>query len=85
MALKAEAMGLATMLELPLLILDIQPGPSTGLPTKTEQADLLMAMHGRHGEAPLPIIAACPLPIVSTVCMKQCYFYRAHGACYFFK
>jgi 2-oxoglutarate ferredoxin oxidoreductase subunit alpha len=60
MALKAEAMGLATMLELPLLILDIQRGgPSTGLPTKTEQADLLMAMHGRHGEAPLPIIAAC--------------------------
>ncbi len=59
MALKAEAMGLATILEIPLLIVDIQRGgPSTGLPTKTEQADLLMAMHGRHGEAPLPIVAA---------------------------
>lgn len=60
MALKAEAMGLAMMLEIPLLVIDIQRGgPSTGLPTKTEQADLLMAMYGRHGEAPLPIIAAC--------------------------
>lgn len=59
MALKAEAMGLAVMFEIPLLIVDIQRGgPSTGLPTKTEQADLLMAMFGRHGEAPLPIIAA---------------------------
>jgi 2-oxoglutarate ferredoxin oxidoreductase subunit alpha len=59
MALKAEAMGLAMIFEIPLLICDIQRGgPSTGLPTKTEQADLLMAMHGRHGEAPLPIIAA---------------------------
>jgi 2-oxoglutarate/2-oxoacid ferredoxin oxidoreductase subunit alpha len=58
MALKAETMGLAVNLELPLLIIDIQRGgPSTGLPTKTEQADLLMAMHGRHGEAPLPIVA----------------------------
>ena len=59
MALKAETMGLAVNLELPLLIIDIQRGgPSTGLPTKTEQADLLMAYYGRHGEAPLPIIAA---------------------------
>lgn len=59
MSLKTEAIGLATMLELPLLIVDIQRGgPSTGLPTKTEQADLLMAMFGRHGEAPLPVIAA---------------------------
>ncbi len=59
MALKAEAMGLAVIFEIPLLICDIQRGgPSTGLPTKTEQADLLMAMHGRHGEAPLPIVAA---------------------------
>jgi 2-oxoglutarate/2-oxoacid ferredoxin oxidoreductase subunit alpha len=58
MALKAETMGLAVNLELPLLIIDIQRGgPSTGLPTKTEQADLLMALHGRHGEAPLPVIA----------------------------
>lgn len=60
MALKGEAMGLAVMLEMPLVIIDIQRGgPSTGLPTKTEQADLLMAMHGRHGEAPIPVIAAC--------------------------
>jgi 2-oxoglutarate ferredoxin oxidoreductase subunit alpha len=58
MALKAETMGLAVNLELPLLVIDIQRGgPSTGLPTKTEQADLLMAYYGRHGEAPLPIIA----------------------------
>ncbi len=57
--LKSETMGLAISLELPLLIIDIQRGgPSTGLPTKTEQADLLHAMYGRHGEAPLPIIAA---------------------------
>ena len=59
MDLKAEAMGLAVSLELPLVIIDIQRGgPSTGLPTKTEQADLLQAMYGRHGEAPLPIVAA---------------------------
>ncbi|MGV3657522.1 MAG: 2-oxoacid:acceptor oxidoreductase subunit alpha [Chitinophagaceae bacterium] len=59
MALKTEAMGLATMLEIPLVIIDVQRGgPSTGLPTKTEQADLLMALHGRHGEAPLPVLAA---------------------------
>jgi 2-oxoglutarate ferredoxin oxidoreductase subunit alpha len=52
-------MGLALMTELPLIIVDIQRGgPSTGLPTKTEQSDLLIAMYGRHGEAPLPIIAA---------------------------
>jgi 2-oxoglutarate ferredoxin oxidoreductase subunit alpha len=57
--LKSETMGLAISLELPLLIIDIQRGgPSTGLPTKTEQADLLHAMYGRHGEAPLPIVAA---------------------------
>ncbi|NCX94884.1 MAG: 2-oxoacid:acceptor oxidoreductase subunit alpha [Chitinophagia bacterium] len=59
MSLKAEAMGYAVMLELPLLIIDIQRGgPSTGLPTKTEQSDLLQAMYGRHGEAPLPVLAA---------------------------
>ncbi len=57
-ALKSETMGLAVSLELPLLILDIQRGgPSTGLPTKTEQADLLQAMFGRHGESPIPIVA----------------------------
>jgi len=59
MNLKAETMGLAVMVELPLVVTDIQRGgPSTGLPTKTEQADLLMAMYGRHGECPLPILAA---------------------------
>jgi 2-oxoglutarate ferredoxin oxidoreductase subunit alpha len=58
LALKGETMGLAVSLELPLLIIDIQRGgPSTGLPTKTEASDLLMAMYGRHGESPLPIVA----------------------------
>lgn len=58
-ALKAEAMGLAVMTELPLLVINVQRGgPSTGLPTKTEQADLLQAMFCRNGECPLPIIAA---------------------------
>jgi 2-oxoglutarate ferredoxin oxidoreductase subunit alpha len=57
--LKSEVMGLAISLELPLIVIDIQRGgPSTGLPTKTEQADLLLAMFGRHGESPLPIVAA---------------------------
>ncbi|WP_344427921.1 2-oxoacid:acceptor oxidoreductase subunit alpha, partial [Pseudonocardia ailaonensis] len=57
-ALKAETIGLAVALELPLLVIDVQRGgPSTGLPTKTEQADLLQAMLGRNGEAPLPVIA----------------------------
>ncbi len=58
-ALKGEAIGLAVNLELPLIVVDIQRGgPSTGLPTKTEQSDLLMAMYGRHGESPMPVIAA---------------------------
>ncbi|MFI9153723.1 2-oxoacid:acceptor oxidoreductase subunit alpha [Streptomyces sp. NPDC053367] len=59
-ALKSETIGLAVSLELPLLIVDIQRGgPSTGLPTKTEQADLLQAMFGRNGEAPVPVVAPC--------------------------
>jgi len=58
-ALKAEAMGLAVMIELPLIVIDVQRGgPSTGLPTKTEQADLLQLLNGRNGEAPVPILAA---------------------------
>jgi 2-oxoglutarate/2-oxoacid ferredoxin oxidoreductase subunit alpha len=58
MALKTEALGLATMVELPLVICDIQRGgPSTGLPTKTEQADLLQALFGRNSEAPIPVLA----------------------------
>jgi 2-oxoglutarate ferredoxin oxidoreductase subunit alpha len=57
-ALKSETIGLGIMLELPLLVVDVQRGgPSTGLPTKTEQADLLQAMFGRNGEAPMPIVA----------------------------
>lgn len=57
-ALKSEAIGLAVMTELPLLVINVQRGgPSTGLPTKTEQADLLQAMYGRNGEAPVPIVA----------------------------
>lgn len=59
MALKSEAMGLAMMLEIPLVIVDIQRGgPSTGLPTKTEQSDLLQAYYGRNGESPMPVISA---------------------------
>ncbi len=58
-ALKGEALGLAVMLELPLVVVNVQRGgPSTGMPTKTEQADLLQAMYGRHGEAPMPVLAA---------------------------
>jgi 2-oxoglutarate ferredoxin oxidoreductase subunit alpha len=58
MDLKAETIGLAVMLELPMIIIDVQrAGPSTGMPTKTEQSDLLMALYGRHGESPLPVIA----------------------------
>ncbi|MEE2828923.1 MAG: 2-oxoacid:acceptor oxidoreductase subunit alpha [Myxococcota bacterium] len=59
LALKGEAMGLALMVELPMVVVNVQRGgPSTGLPTKTEQADLLMALYGRNGESPLPVIAA---------------------------
>lgn len=58
MVLKAETLGLAVMTELPLLVIDVQrAGPSTGMPTKTEQADLLMSMFGRNGESPMPVLA----------------------------
>jgi len=58
-ALKTEALGLAVMVELPIVVVNVQRGgPSTGLPTKTEQADLLQALYGRNGEAPIPIVAA---------------------------
>ena len=58
-ALKGEAMGLAVMLEIPLLIINIQRGgPSTGLPTKTEQSDLMQAYYGRNGECPMPVVSA---------------------------
>ena len=57
-ALKAEAMGLAVMVELPLVVVDVQrAGPSTGMPTKTEQSDLLQVMFGRNGDAPMPVVA----------------------------
>jgi 2-oxoglutarate/2-oxoacid ferredoxin oxidoreductase subunit alpha len=59
MVLKAETVGLAVSVELPLIVCDVQrAGPSTGMPTKTEQADLLMALYGRNGESPLPVVAA---------------------------
>lgn len=59
LALKGEAMGLAMMLEIPLVIIDVQRGgPSTGLPTKTEQSDLLQAYYGRNGESPMPVVSA---------------------------
>jgi 2-oxoglutarate ferredoxin oxidoreductase subunit alpha len=67
MALKSEAMGLAVMLEIPLLIINIQRGgPSTGLPTKTEQSDLMQAYYGRNGE--------CPMPIVSASTPSDCFY-----------
>ena len=73
MALKAEAMGLAVMLEIPLVIINIQRGgPSTGLPTKTEQSDLMQAYYGRNGE--------CPMPIVSASTPSDC-FGAAYEAC----
>lgn len=59
LSLKTEAIGLAVMIELPLVIIDVmRAGPSTGMPTKPEQSDLLQALYGRHGEAPLPVLAA---------------------------
>lgn len=74
LALKGEALGLAVMVELPLVLINVQRGgPSTGLPTKTEQSDLFQALYGRNGEAPLPVIAA------STP--GDC-FYAAYEACY---
>ncbi len=69
-ALKSEAIGLAVMTELPLVIIDVQRGgPSTGLPTKTEQADLLQAMYGRNGECPVPILA----PATPAECFSMAY------------
>jgi 2-oxoglutarate ferredoxin oxidoreductase subunit alpha len=60
MVLKQEALGLAVMTELPLVVVDIQrAGPSTGMPTKIEQTDLLLVLHGRNGESPLPVLAPC--------------------------
>ena len=75
MDLKAETIGLAVAMELPLLVVDIQrAGPSTGMPTKTEAADLLMALYGRHGESPLPVVAAC----TPSNCFDSAHRGRAH-------
>jgi 2-oxoglutarate/2-oxoacid ferredoxin oxidoreductase subunit alpha len=73
MALKTEALGLAVMTELPLVICDIQRGgPSTGLPTKTEQADLLQALFGRNSEAPIPVLAAATPADCFWVAVEAC-------------
>lgn len=72
-ALKGEALGLALMLELPLVIINVQRGgPSTGLPTKTEQADLFQALYGRNGEAPIPVIAASSPSDCFTMAYEAC-------------
>ncbi|MCF8244340.1 MAG: 2-oxoacid:acceptor oxidoreductase subunit alpha [Saprospiraceae bacterium] len=73
LALKGEAMGLAVMLELPLVVIDVQRGgPSTGLPTKTEQSDLLQALYGRNGECPMPVIASSTPSDCFEVAMEAC-------------
>ncbi len=73
LSLKSEALGLATMLEIPLVVVDVQRGgPSTGLPTKTEQADLLMSMYGRHGESPLVVLAAKSPSDCFTMAFEAC-------------
>lgn len=72
-ALKGEALGLAMMLEIPLVIINVQRGgPSTGLPTKTEQADLFQAVYGRNGEAPIPVIAASSPSDCFTMAYEAC-------------
>ncbi|MBX2816538.1 MAG: 2-oxoacid:acceptor oxidoreductase subunit alpha [Saprospiraceae bacterium] len=73
LALKAEAVGLAMILEIPLVICNVQRGgPSTGLPTKTEQSDLLQAMYGRNGESPVPVIAAASPSDCFHVAIEAC-------------
>lgn len=79
MALKAEAMGLAMMLEIPLVIVNIQRGgPSTGLPTKTEQSDLMQAYYGRNGECPMPIIASSTPSDCFDVALEACRIALQH-------
>ena len=78
-ALKGEAMGLAVMLEMPLVIVNIQrSGPSTGMPTKTEQADLLQALYGRNGECPMPVIAAARPSDAFDVAFESCRIALQH-------
>ena len=81
-ALKGEAMGLAVMLELPAIIINVQRGgPSTGLPTKTEQSDLFQVMFGRNGECPMPIIAAsCPSDCFEVACRSLANRNAVHDA-----
>ena len=72
-ALKGEALGLAMMLEIPLVVVNVQRGgPSTGLPTKTEQSDLMQAVYGRNGEAPIPVIAATSPSDCFTMAYEAC-------------
>ena len=79
MSLKTEALGLGLMLELPLVVVNIQRGgPSTGLPTKTEQSDLLQAMYGRHGESPLPVVAAASPSDCFEVVYEACRIATEH-------
>jgi 2-oxoglutarate/2-oxoacid ferredoxin oxidoreductase subunit alpha len=79
MALKTEAMGLAVMLEIPLIIINIQRGgPSTGLPTKTEQSDLLQAYYGRNGECPMPVISCSSPADCFDVAMEACRISLQH-------
>ncbi len=78
-ALKGEAMGLAVMLEMPLVVVNIQrAGPSTGMPTKTEQADLLQALYGRNGECPMPVIAAAKPSDAFEVAFEACRIALQH-------
>lgn len=84
-ALKTEAIGLALMLELPLVICNVQRGgPSTGLPTKTEQADLLQAIYGRNGEAPVPVISASTPSDCFNVMYEACRIAIEHMTPIFF-
>jgi 2-oxoglutarate ferredoxin oxidoreductase subunit alpha len=71
LSLKVEALGFAVITEIPLVIVDVQrAGPSTGIPTKMEQADLLQAIYGRHGEAPMPVLAARSCSDCYDICIE---------------
>lgn len=79
LALKSETVGLAVTMELPLVVCDIQRGgPSTGLPTKTEQADLLQALYGRNGESPVPVVAPCSPADCFDIAMEAARIALAH-------
>ena len=79
LALKSEGIGLAVMAELPLVVIDVQRGgPSTGLPTKTEQTDLMQALYGRNGESPLPVLAAASPTDCFTMAFEACRIALEH-------